>query len=94
MHTLQNLPLNDSLAWKARVQKHGVGSKSLLIERSLHPVDKVLVNILHHKNLNIRDVASVASRNVELITSRVLTATSIWTRASVSVRVLSSIVVR
>lgn len=93
MHTLQNLPLDDSLAWEARVEKHRVGPQALLIECSLHPVDEILVNILHHKNLNIRDVVTVAPRNVELIHCRVLAATSIRARTSVSICVLSSVAV-
>lgn len=87
MNTLQDLSLNDRVSGEARVEKQGVRLQATLPEASLHPVDEVIVDLLHEQDLHIRYVVSISTRNVELI--RFLTTASIRARASAPISVLS-----
>lgn len=94
VYTFKDLTLYDRVSREARIEEHGIHSETSPPERSLHPLDKVFVDILHQENLNIGHVVSVPSWNIELVT--VLTAAAIRTRtpAPVGILTMSSIWVR
>jgi hypothetical protein len=90
--TFKNLSLNDCISREARIQEHGCHPEALLPERSLHPLDKVLVNILHQEDLHVGHVVSVAAWDIKMISF--LAAAAIRTRTSAPVRILAMSYIR
>ncbi len=66
MNALCSLALYHLVFGKSRVQEHDLGSQALFLERALNPAHEVPVDLLLQNNLNIRDISTIPSRQIEL----------------------------